>query len=293
MNTYTRYIRVADVCIKMVSSYQFDLEKDCKIFEVKCPKSVEDVTFFLEKVHDVTLESCIKLNQYASDEITIFKDNEYIYRVAYTDSAKKEIKWCLKYMDVSKPSEYTLMYREIWTQSIFQFNPLFLAGLPEFFSNYECMMLHASVIENEDRGIVFTAPSGTGKSTQADLWVKYRDAEIINGDRALIRKCKDEYRVYGSPYAGSSYIYKDKNTKLELIVILRQGSENRILHLSQKEKYLHLLSELRLSRGNKEAMNKQTDWLLELIESVPIIMFECKPDKEAVNMIYDYLKENR
>lgn len=50
------------------------------------------------------------------------------------------------------------------------------------------VVLHASYIEHEGDAVLFCAPSGTGKSTQAELWKKYRSARIINGDRCLIRK---------------------------------------------------------------------------------------------------------
>ena len=64
--------------------------------------------------------------------------------------------------------------------------------------------LHASVINWKDKGILFSAPSGTGKSTQADLWKKYEGAKVINGDRALIRKRKR--RVYGLWFSICWYI---------------------------------------------------------------------------------------
>ena len=77
--------------------------------------------------------------------------------------------------------------------------------------------LHASVINWKDKGILFSAPSGTGKSTQADLWKKYEGAEVINGDRALIRKEKGDFTVYGYPYAGTSKIYTNFSAPIKAI----------------------------------------------------------------------------
>ncbi|WP_370839368.1 hypothetical protein [Intestinibacter bartlettii] len=52
--------------------------------------------------------------------------------------------------------------------------------LNAFNAFYTCT---AHSLIGKDKGILFSAPSGTGKSTQADLWEKYENAEIINGDR--------------------------------------------------------------------------------------------------------------
>ena len=53
-------------------------------------------------------------------------------------------------------------------------------------------VLHSSYIVYHDQAILFTAPSGVGKSTQASLWQKYRNIKIINGDRTLITKNKEK-----------------------------------------------------------------------------------------------------
>ena len=60
-------------------------------------------------------------------------------------------------------------------------------------------ILHASAIRVDDQIVVFTAPSGTGKSTQANLWRAYRGAQIINGDRCAVRCTPGGIWVDGSP----------------------------------------------------------------------------------------------
>ena len=52
---------------------------------------------------------------------------------------------------------------------------------------HESIILHASYVNYNGKAILFTAPSGTGKSTQAALWEEYKGAEIVNGDRVIIQ----------------------------------------------------------------------------------------------------------
>lgn len=56
-----------------------------------------------------------------------------------------------------------------------------LLSLERRMNSYKSYILHSSYIVYQEQAILFSAPSGTGKSTQADLWKKYRDIEIING----------------------------------------------------------------------------------------------------------------
>ena len=84
-----------------------------------------------------------------------------------------------------------------------------LKNIEQVLNSYNTFLLHSSFIKWKDKAILFTAPSGTGKSTQADLWEKYENAEIINGDRSGIRKMDGKWTAYGLPIAGSSGIYKN------------------------------------------------------------------------------------
>ena len=87
-------------------------------------------------------------------------------------------------------------------------------GLETLLLQHQGLLLHASLINYAGRAIAFAGPSGVGKSTQADLWKKCLGAEIINGDRAVLRKNADHWIAYGSPYAGTSGIYKNNSAPL-------------------------------------------------------------------------------
>ena len=82
-----------------------------------------------------------------------------------------------------------------------------MIGLEQLLLRYDGLILHSSLVRWQGKGILFSAPSGTGKSTQASLWEKHMGAEILNGDRAGIRYVDGRWMAYGLPYAGSSRIY--------------------------------------------------------------------------------------
>lgn len=151
--------------------------------------------------------------------------------------------------------------------------------------NHQAFILHSSFISWQNNGILFTAPSGTGKSTQADLWKKYEDADIYNGDRTIIRKIDGKYYGFGSPYAGSSGIYRNESAPIKAIVVIEQGPDNVIRRLHGREAFLPLFRETLMNTWNKEYMEKMTDLLMDAACQIPIYHLSCRPDQDAVNTV--------
>lgn len=151
--------------------------------------------------------------------------------------------------------------------------------------NHQAFILHSSFISWQNNGILFTAPSGTGKSTQADLWKKYEDADIYNGDRTIIRKIDGKYYGFGSPYAGSSGIYRNESAPIKAIIVIEQGPDNVIRRLHGREAFLPLFRETLMNTWNKEYMEKMTDLLMDAACQIPIYHLSCRPDQDAVNTV--------
>ena len=158
--------------------------------------------------------------------------------------------------------------------------------------NHQGFILHSSFISWQNNGILFTAPSGTAKSTQADLWKKYEDADIYNGDRTIIRKIEGKYYGFGSPYAGSSGIYRNESAPIKAIVVIDQGPDNVIRRLRGREAFLPLFRETLMNTWNKEYMEKMTDLLMDAACQIPIYHLSCRPDQDAINTVKnEILKE--
>lgn len=165
-------------------------------------------------------------------------------------------------------------------------NMLFVAFLPVVARN-NGLALHASLVKHEGRAVAFTASSGTGKSTQADLWHEHLGAEIVNGDRALVRRFDSGWRAYGSPWAGSSPYIKNVKAPLAGVVVLRQALENRIRCLDPVEVIAYLYNNVRLPFWNESATEASLETLDVLIREIPIFLLECRPDEEAVRITRD------
>lgn len=153
------------------------------------------------------------------------------------------------------------------------------------------LILHASVIRRKNHVILFSAPGGTGKSTQAELWRQNADAEILNGDRVLIRCDGDELLACGLPFAGTSAICKDFSHPIRAIVVLRQGTENRAEAMQPMEAMKCLLSQISLQRWNQRDLEAAIRLTERLIAELPIYRFSCLPEKSAVEYLQQVLTE--
>lgn len=169
---------------------------------------------------------------------------------------------------------------KLWNGIIFN-----LLGFEEIIAKHNGVVLHASVVLKNGKMILFTAPCGTGKSTQADLWNKYANAEIVNGDKALI-SLKDELLFAGGlPFSGSSDICKNISEPLAAIVCLGQAKENSIRRISVREAFVALMQGNYRSGITKESSQKTIDVLEKICSTVPVYRLDCLPDKTAVECL--------
>lgn len=167
-----------------------------------------------------------------------------------------------------------------------------LIGLEKILLDNSGFLLHSSFIRYQGKGILFSAPCGTGKSTQANLWEKYRRSDTLNGDRAGIRSGNGHWTAYGMPFAGTSGIYRNESAPIAAIVTLAQGSENIIRKLRPMEAIRKLLPECSCRRWDSEFMNKMLDLLSQLVQQLPVYLLECRPDQGAVNLLHETLRKD-
>lgn len=153
------------------------------------------------------------------------------------------------------------------------------------------IVLHAAAIAWREKGILFSAPSGTGKSTQAKLWKRYMGAELINEDRPAVRmSANNQAYVYGTPWNGSSPRCNNRSAPLSAIVLLEQASENSIRRMNVGEGIARLMPRCFLPYYDEKQMKQAIHNLENIIAATPVYLLCCKPDRNAVEMVYQCVK---
>lgn len=151
-------------------------------------------------------------------------------------------------------------------------------------------VLHASYVDIGGEAILFTGPSNIGKSTQAGLWTRYEHAEIINGDRVLLRKRGDRWYAFGYPSCGTSGICVNRDMPLRAIVVLSQAPENRIEQIPAGAKIRVLTAATELYPWDQQEFDLALDVATQLAAQIPVIRLSCRPDQGAVDALKYYLE---
>lgn len=143
-------------------------------------------------------------------------------------------------------------------------------------------LIHSSFIDIGGSAVLFSAPCGTGKSTQAELWRVHRNAEVINGDKAGVYLKNGKALAGGVPFCGTSKICKNKNLPLKAIVLLSQGKENRVKRLTGFEALQGVINNIYLDLLAPSEKQMCIDFVIGLLETVQVLSLECTPDERAV-----------
>ncbi len=144
------------------------------------------------------------------------------------------------------------------------------------------VLLHASYIRWKDKAILFTAPSGTGKSTQADLWCRLRGAELINGDRTAVTVDEKGICAAGIPFSGSSGVCKNVTLPVAAIVYLSQAPVTSIEQIAGVRAFRHIWEGCSVNTWNREDLVTCAETVTNIISSIPIYHLACTPDESAV-----------
>lgn len=214
-------------------------------------------------------------NKFFREMVDIRNDKPHSCFIENSNSKKYT---CYLYPDMNKD--------KIDTRHIFQ-----MIGIESLLYKLDTFILHSSYIKYKDKAILFSGPSGIGKSTQAKLWEEYEYAEIVNGDKVGINNDGSEWCAHGLPYAGSSNIYKNITLPISSIIILRQSPINKIKKLSQPEAFKLIYSETILNNWNEDYIKEVSNLVSNLVQKIPVYILSCKPDYTAVQLLKSKLGE--
>lgn len=165
------------------------------------------------------------------------------------------------------------------------FSELAVVGFYSYASLRDALLMHASAVCVNDKAIVFTAASGVGKTTQAELWQKYRNATVINGDKVFLTKEAEKIVAWGSPWNGSSPYAENIGAEAAAIIVLEQAEENSIRKLQGMEMLQKLLPHVFFPNWDAKCERAVFGLLDALLERTDVYLLSCRPDEDAVALV--------
>lgn len=276
-----RYYHIAglDICIKGNDEEMYTEEYRLKAFASE--KKESDYQYEFRLVNELNEPEGICIYQDASKNIYRNADKEIRYLGVVRDNLSGAYIRCESEGNTVRVQVRRKEVPERITSKVL----LSALGIETLAVKTDGFILHAAFIQNNGKAILFTAPSGTGKSTQAELWNRYRGAEIINGDRTIVRKTKNGFAACGIPFSGSSGYCKNAEIPLAAIVYLGQSSTNTISLMNGIVAFRKIWEQITVPIWNKDAVEYISDMIVAMFEEVPVYYLACTADERAVNVL--------
>ena len=155
---------------------------------------------------------------------------------------------------------------------------------------FECeiLLFHGSVISVDGNAYLFTAKSGTGKSTHTRLWreVFGTKAVPVNDDKPFLRIRKDDVIVYGTPWNGKHKIGNNISVPLKAICVLERGAVNSIASLNKKD-VLPLLVQQSYRPNSPQKTLQYLELIDRLTQNVEFYKLSCNMNPDAAIVAYE------
>lgn len=154
-------------------------------------------------------------------------------------------------------------------------------------AGYDAFLMHAAVVEVDGDGYAFAAKSGTGKTTHVTLWKKLfgNRANIVNGDKPIIRFHDGVPYAYGTPWCGKERENINSRVPLKALCFIERAKQNSIAPLEGQQMLARLFGQLLLPCDAGEVV-RLTALLDRLVRGVPCYLLKCNMDVEAAEVAY-------
>lgn len=162
--------------------------------------------------------------------------------------------------------------------------------IAELLPKYDRVLFHGSSLAVDDRGVLFTAKSGTGKSTHTRFWRQEfgERVRMVNDDKPFLHVGENGVTVYGTPWRGKHALGENTQAPLEAIYFVNRGEENSVQPISPRELYPLLLQQT-YTPDDPNAMVKTLALVERLSRSVKLLKLYCNLDPQAAHVALDGL----
>ena len=156
----------------------------------------------------------------------------------------------------------------------------------------DVILMHGAVVAVDDRAYLFTAKSGTGKTTHIRRWLEAfgSRAVVVNGDKPLLRIKDCGVTVYGTPWDGKEHLSCNIALPLKAVCILTRSEQNRIERISKKEATPMLLQQLHRPAA-PAALAKALALTDRLGSSTALYRLGCNMEPEAALVAYNGMNQ--
>ncbi len=224
----------------------------------------------------------------SANDVSVYFNNGMIFRNKFMGTAPGVLTCYHQNNNSESTSYFTNQSYNTMMDNRYMWDSIALAQL---LLNKNIFLMHSSYIEINGKALLFSAPCGTGKSTQAELWQNFRNAKIINGDKSAVSVENGKTLAHGVPFCGTSNICHNKSLPLCGIVILHQSKTNCITRLSGITAIRKITENIFLDFLAPDEQRNFVYFVINLLFSVPLYSLCCTHDENAVITLENQLRK--
>lgn len=185
--------------------------------------------------------------------------------------------------------------REKYPENISEDMIAYMESASQFFTRllrYNGVYLHASCVELDGKAYLFSANSGTGKSTHTRLWQQIfgEKAVVFNDDKPALRRLDGRWYAYGLPWCGKDGINVNMKVPVAGICFLKQAGHNAIRRLNGAEAIQRLMPQTLQTMRRIENIDSTLNSFDKLIREIPIFELENLPVPDAARLSYETMR---
>ena len=154
------------------------------------------------------------------------------------------------------------------------------------------IIFHCSAVAVDGKAYLFTAPSGTGKSTHTRFWRELlgEKAVMINDDKPIIKYVDGSFYVYGTPWMGKHRLGANVRAEIKAVCKLERGEKNVIEKADVQEMIMTVFNQT-LRPETEKTVNNLLDFIDKLLSSVALYRLKCTPTIEAAKLSYGVMSK--
>lgn len=160
-------------------------------------------------------------------------------------------------------------------------------------TKYDAFLLHSAVVAVDGKAYAFAAPSGVGKTTHTQLWLRLfgERAQMVNGDKPIFRFMDGVLYACGTPWQGKEELGNNIMRPVQAICFLEQSTENQIYSLNAKEVSRRIFSQILIPKEETE-FDRFWKLLEKLLAAVDFYLLCCNRDLEAAQLAYQSMRRS-
>lgn len=152
-------------------------------------------------------------------------------------------------------------------------------------SRKDVLLIHASLVRQNGYGYAFIAKSGTGKSTQVSMWLRYLPGcDLMNDDNPIIRIIDGQPYIFGGPWSGKTPCYRNVKARLGAVTRIDRADKNSVEKLPPTEAFASFLPSCSSMKWDVDIYNRICDTVTRVVETTAIYVLHCLPNREAAEV---------